>query len=100
MLESYVHLLVFQSDVSQRPWTVEHLALAYCQAQALVHLVWVLRPVSAYYLVRELVLLASAWRQGVKSAVPEKVSIAAAQSIDLAHVDFFKLGLLMMLRTK
>jgi len=54
----------------------------------------------AYYLVRELVLLASAWRQAVKSAVPEKVSIAAAQSIDLAHVDFFKLGLLMMLRTK
>jgi hypothetical protein len=46
------------------------------------------RPVLAYYLVRELVLLASAWRQAVESAVPEKGLIVAAQSIDLAHVDF------------
>jgi hypothetical protein len=57
-------------------------------------------PVLAYYQVRELVLLASAWRQAVKSAVPEKVSIAAAQSIDLAHVDFFNLVLAMTLSTK
>ena len=102
--ESCAHRPVCQSDAWKRPWTAEHLAWAFYQVQASERLAWVWRRVLAHlawahlawvrlvlvcYLVQALVLLGSAWRPDVKSAVQEKASIAAAQSIDLAHVDSF-----------